>query len=165
MRGGLAAACLCVAALASGQSHWGASAKKVNGGAIKLELHETPEAVVIALGADVLFDFDEAVLKREAEAALGKVAGIAARYPRGSVLVEGYTDGIGSERYNLELSERRASAVKAWLVVNGGLAEGHVAVRGWGKARPEAPNTHPDGSDDPEGRAKNRRVEITVAKR
>jgi len=164
-RGGLAAICLCVAALASGQQHWGGSAKRVEGGAVKIDVHETAEAIVIALGADVLFDFDRADLKPEAEAALRKVAGIVARFPHGSVLIEGYTDNIGGERYNQELSERRAGAVKGWLATQGGVDETRIATRGWGKASPVAPNTHPDGSDNPEGRAKNRRVEITVSKR
>ena len=164
-RRALIAACLAWAAVSSGQQHWGGGVQKVQGGAIKLDVHESPEAVVVALRADVLFDFDKSDLKAEAGPALGKVAEIVARYPRGNVLVEGYTDGIGSDSYNVDLSERRAGAVKAWLVSHGGVAEGRIATKGWGKARPVSPNTHEDGSDYPEGRAKNRRVEVTVRKR
>lgn len=152
------------AGTAAGQQRWGGGGQRVAGGAEKLAIHETAEQVAITLGADVLFDFDKAELKSEAEAALAKVAEIAGRYPAGAVLVEGHTDGIGSEEYNLDLSRRRAEAVKAWLVAHG-VPAGRITTRGWGKARPVAPNTKPDGSDEPAGRAKNRRVEITVQKR
>lgn len=68
----------------------------------------------------------------------------------------------GRHAYNQPLSERRARAVPDWLVKNGGASAATITTRGWGKSKPIAPNTRPDGSDDPEGRKKNRRVEITV---
>jgi outer membrane protein OmpA-like peptidoglycan-associated protein len=52
--------------------------------------------------------------------------------------------------------------VREWLVKKGGASAARITTRGWGKSKPIAPNTRPDGSDDPEGRKKNRRVEITV---
>jgi outer membrane protein OmpA-like peptidoglycan-associated protein len=55
--------------------------------------------------------------------------------------------------------------VKAWLVSKGGASGAKIATKGWGKSKPVVPNTRPDGSDDPDGRKKNRRVEITVKTR
>jgi outer membrane protein OmpA-like peptidoglycan-associated protein len=76
------------------------------------------------------------------------------------VLIEGHTDGKGNDQYNQKLSERRADAVRRWLAEHGIAAA--MTTHGWGKTRPVAPNTKPNGADDPDGRQKNRRVEITV---
>lgn len=62
--------------------------------------------------------------------------------------------------YNQKLSERRANAVRDWLANREGLKNTRFATRGFGAKKPVAPNTTPDGSDDPEGRQKNRKVEI-----
>jgi outer membrane protein OmpA-like peptidoglycan-associated protein len=79
-------------------------------------------------------------------------------------LIEGYTDSKGSDSYNLRLSDKRAASVKDWLVKKGGVGNKKMTTKGWGEANPVAPNENPDGSDNPEGRQKNRRVEITVKK-
>jgi len=120
--------------------------------------------VRIALAADVLFDFDRAVLEPEAEPALYRVLTVLRSYPRSAVTVEGHTDGKGTAAYNRSLSERRAAAVLGWLQSRAGLPEARFNGSGWGAQRPVAPNVKPDGSDDPEGRRKNRRVEIVVQK-
>jgi outer membrane protein OmpA-like peptidoglycan-associated protein len=119
----------------------------------------------IELSADVLFDFDKAELKPEASESLAKVAEVLRASPSAPVSIEGHTDGKGTDAYNQPLSERRAHSVKAWLVEHGGVPAARITARGWGKTRPVAPNARPDGSDDPEGRKKNRRVEITVRTR
>jgi photosystem I P700 chlorophyll a apoprotein A2 len=62
----------------------------------------------------------------------------------------------------MKLSENRADAVKSWLVQNASVAGSRVTTQGWGETKPVAPNKKPDGSDDPEGRQKNRRVEIVL---
>lgn len=124
----------------------------------------TETEVHIELSADVLFDFDKADIKREAEPALEKVVTVLRSYPRSAITIEGHTDGKGSDAYNQRLSERRAGAVLAWLQGRAGLPEAKFAASGWGAKRPIAPNVKPDGSDDPEGRRKNRRVEIVVRK-
>ena len=81
-------------------------------------------------------------------------------YPKATAWIEGHTDGKGDDNYNEKLSERRAASVRNWLAFHG--VRTAMTTRGWGKSKPVAPNTKPDGSDDPEGRQKNRRVEITV---
>jgi len=135
------------------------------GGEIEeLELKETETEVKIELSGDILFDFDKWDIRPEAEPVLKKVADVIREYPDASVLVEGHTDSKGSESYNLRLSQRRADSVKDWLVKNGGIDGNRIVTKGWGEQKPVAPNTNPDGSDNPEGRQKNRRVEITVKK-
>jgi OmpA-OmpF porin, OOP family len=77
------------------------------------------------------------------------------------VTIEGHTDSIGSESYNQRLSERRALAVKHYLVSRG-VAGDRLDTVGYGESRPVAPNKTPDGKDNPEGRAMNRRAELKV---
>lgn len=128
-----------------------------------LKAKESDTEIRIELAADVLFDFDKANIRRDAHDALTKVATIL-KAMRGPVTIEGHTDGKGKAAYNQKLSERRAAAVKDWLVKSGGIEARRIATRGWGMQRPAVPNAKPDGRDDPEGRQKNRRVEITVKK-
>jgi outer membrane protein OmpA-like peptidoglycan-associated protein len=120
----------------------------------------TGQEIRIALAADVLFDFDKASLRAEAKPSLDKVVEVLKSYPKASATIEGHTDGKGDAAYNQKLSERRAESVRAWLAGNG--ASLTMSTRGWGKQKPVAPNVKRDGKDDPEGRQKNRRVEIAV---
>jgi len=120
------------------------------------------QEIRIALAADVLFDFDKHELKPAAFPTLGKVAEVLKAHADTAVLVEGHTDGKGADAYNQALSERRAASVRDWLVKNAGQPRSRFTIRGFGKSRPIAPNTKPDGSDDPGGRERNRRVEIVV---
>ncbi len=129
----------------------------------ELGAEDTPKEIKVNLSADLLFDFDKADIKPAAEPQLEKVATLIKAYPTADVAIDGHTDGKGSDAYNQPLSEKRASAVADWLKAHGsGGAKLHT--RGFGKTKPVAPNTKADGSDDPDGRAKNRRVEITVTK-
>jgi len=118
----------------------------------------------IDLAADVLFDFDKYTLLPKASDTLRKVGQVAVSYPSSPILIEGHTDGKGTHPYNMKLSENRANAVKAWLVQNASVTGARISTRGWGETKPVAANTKPDGSDDPEGRQKNRRVEIVLTK-
>ena len=118
----------------------------------------------IDLASDVLFDFDKYTLRPEADATLRKVAQVAAAYPSSPMLIEGHTDGKGLHPYNMKLSENRATSVKNWLVRNSGISPARITIRGWGETKPVAPNMKPDGSDNPEGRQKNRRVEVVLTK-
>lgn len=122
------------------------------------------QEVRIDLAADVLFDFDKYTLLPKASDTLRKVGQVAASYPSSPIQIEGHTDGTGTHPYNMKLSENRADSVKAWLVQNASVAESRISTRGWGETKPIAPNKKPDGSDDPEGRQKNRRVEIVLTK-
>lgn len=137
-----------------------ATAQTLEGALQDLGAKVTGQEIKINLAADVLFDFDKADLRPQARPALEKVAAVVRSYPKASVLIEGHTDGKGNDQYNQKLSERRAEAVRKWLLQDGVSAA--MTTRGWGKTRPVAPNSKPNGADDPEGRQKNRRVEITV---
>jgi OOP family OmpA-OmpF porin len=113
---------------------------------------------VIRLPGDVLFAFGSAELTpaaRDAIAAVDDEIGDGT----GTVTIEGHTDAIGSDADNQALSERRAAAVRGALEKALGPGYQYTSV-GFGETRPVAPNTKPDGSDDPDGRALNRRVEI-----
>jgi outer membrane protein OmpA-like peptidoglycan-associated protein len=132
-------------------------------GALKdLGAQVTPEQIKIELAADVLFDFDKADLRPEAAPALEKVAAVLKSYPKATVVIDGHTDGKGGDQYNQKLSQRRAEAVLQWLRAH--QVATPMSSRGWGSTKPVAPNTKPDGSDDPVGRQKNRRVGITITK-
>lgn len=134
-------------------------------GALKeLKAEVTAKEIKIDLAADVLFDFDKATLKKEAEPSLQNVATVLKANPGATVTVEGHTDGKGADAYNQTLSEQRAASVKQWLVANAQVNGASISTRGWGKSKPVAHNTRPDGSDDPDGRARNRRVQIVVHK-
>jgi outer membrane protein OmpA-like peptidoglycan-associated protein len=124
----------------------------------------TAREIRIALSADVLFDFDSFELRPQASDTLRKVAAILKEYGKAPVAIEGHTDGKGNDAYNQTLSQRRADSVKTWLAGSGGVEASRLTTRGFGRTKPVAPNTKPDGSDDPDGRQKNRRVEITITK-
>jgi outer membrane protein OmpA-like peptidoglycan-associated protein len=125
----------------------------------------TDREIRITMAADVLFDFDKATIRPDAADGLGKVAEVIRSHAAAPVELEGHTDGKGQAPYNLKLSEQRAESVKAWLAKNGGIPAARLKTRGYGMTRPVVPNTRPDGTDDPEGRQKNRRVEIVIQKR
>jgi len=110
----------------------------------------------------VNFDFDKATLRPDAVEILTQALDILKRYPDLKVEVAGHTDSVGSDAYNQKLSERRAKAVYDYLTSNGVDAARLVGPNGYGESRPIAPNTNPDGSDNPEGRAQNRRTELNV---
>lgn len=130
----------------------------------ELQLKETEKAVTMKLEGDVLFDFGKAEIKSEAEQTLDKVGTVIAQFPEGKVLIEGHTDSKGSQKVNRDLSKRRAEAVKNWLVREKHIPESIITTVGSGETKPVASNTRSDGSDNPQGREQNRRVEITVEK-
>jgi outer membrane protein OmpA-like peptidoglycan-associated protein len=129
-----------------------------------LQYQETGKSLSMNLSGDVLFDYDKATLKPAAEEVLKKVAVVLSQFPESTVVVEGYTDAKGKKSVNMELSRERATAVKDWLIKNGGVASANISAKGFGEDNPVAPNKSADGSDDPVGRAKNRRVSIIVEK-
>lgn len=113
------------------------------------------ELLAITLKGDVSFDLDSDVVRPGLYNELDRIAQIMIKYPQTSILVEGHTDGTGSEIYNQQLSERRANSVKDLLVQRG--VEAHrVNILGYGKSRPVATNA------TAVGRQMNRRVEIRI---
>jgi outer membrane protein OmpA-like peptidoglycan-associated protein len=116
----------------------------------------------LIVGADALFEFNKATLTPDAIETLNALGPLVRRAGKHPVTVEGHTDAIGSPRSNQELSERRAEAVRAWLTEQHYVDAASLTAKGFGKTRPIAPNRNPDGSDSPEGRQKNRRVELVI---
>ena len=78
-------------------------------------LSNLPEPILLRLPSDVLFDFDSAKLKPEADALLSQAIGLITKYPEADIHIDGYSDSIGKPDYNLTLSQQRAEAVQAWL--------------------------------------------------
>lgn len=126
-----------------------------------LDARQSARGVIVNL-PDILFAFGKADLTREARAKVRDIAEILnGRAARRRVSVEGHTDSIGTVAYNQRLSEARAHAVASALIDNG-VAAARIRTRGFGKSSPVAPNRNPDGSDNPEGRRLNRRVEVVI---
>jgi outer membrane protein OmpA-like peptidoglycan-associated protein len=115
----------------------------------------------ISVGADALFDFDRSDLRSDATETLEKLGPIIRRFGTHPIEIDGHTDEIGSLSYNQQLSEARAETVKTWLVKQDFIPVS-TPIQGYGKTRPIAPNKSPDGSDNPVGRQRNRRVEILI---
>jgi outer membrane protein OmpA-like peptidoglycan-associated protein len=134
-------------------------------GGLIIGVKETETETRIQLPSDILFDFDKSDIRASAETALKQAADMIRKDARGTVVIEGHTDSKGTPVYNQRLSERRAQSVQKWLVERESLRGTRFAPKGFGSTRPVAPNTKPDGSDDPEGRQKNRRVEIVFSRR
>jgi outer membrane protein OmpA-like peptidoglycan-associated protein len=120
-----------------------------------LETHDTARGLIANMG-DVLFQTGKFELKPEARERLAKVSGILLAYSSLKVAIEGHTDAIGSDEYNQRLSEQRADAVREYFIAEG-VAPPSVSARGLGKMQPIASN------DSPEGRQKNRRVELVLS--
>jgi outer membrane protein OmpA-like peptidoglycan-associated protein len=140
----------------------GVPSRGIEGALSDLGAVVTQQEIRIELSADVLFDFDAADLKPAARESLRKVASVIAANAGTPVRIEGHTDSKGADAYNQALSEKRAASVKSWLVRDGGIDATRIQTLGLGETRPKVPNERADGSDDPDGRSQNRRVEITV---
>ncbi|MCM3882304.1 OmpA family protein [Frankia sp. R82] len=119
-----------------------------------------PARASFRLPSDVLFDFGSAIPTAAAAKAIDALAS-QLTVTGGTVTVAGHTDSVGGDADNQRLSEARAATVQQALAARLGATFTYRTV-GFGAADPVAPNTRPDGSDDPDGRARNRRVELTV---
>ncbi len=115
----------------------------------------------LIVSADMLFDSDKWELTEGSARTLVVLGPVIRDFGNHPVMVEGHTDSIGTDENNQKLSERRAQAVLDWLNKTRCVL-GVVSIKGFGKKMPLTQNTFPNGSDNPSGRAKNRRVEITI---
>lgn len=113
------------------------------------------DQIVLNMPGNVTFATDESDVAPSFHSVLNSVVSVLNKYESTLVNVEGHTDSTGSEAYNQKLSERRAASVAEYLY-NGGIAVERLAARGLGESRPIASNA------TPEGRAQNRRVEISL---
>lgn len=140
---------------ASGQAAAQAQAAALAAQLADLQAKQTERGLVITFG-DVLFNVDQARLTEGGLRTARKLADVLNQHPQRSVLVEGFTDSTGSTAHNLELSQRRAEAVRAALSEMG-VSGNRIATRGYGEAYPVA------GNDSTGNRQLNRRVEIVLS--
>jgi outer membrane protein OmpA-like peptidoglycan-associated protein len=131
-----------------------------------LDAREEGPGVVIYLPTVYLFAFGKADVDERARTQLAEIATLLAEPALADrrVTVEGHADGVGSRRYNQTLSEARARAVIAVLEASG-VAADRLHGRAYGKERPLEPNRLADGQDNPDGRARNRRVALVIEQR
>jgi outer membrane protein OmpA-like peptidoglycan-associated protein len=120
-----------------------------------LQTRDTARGLIVNM-SDVLFDTGKYTLRPLAREKLAKVAGIVSGHPGLKLDVEGYTDSVGGEDYNQQLSEQRAASVRGYLTQQG-MPLASVTAKGFGKAQPVASN------DSAEGRQQNRRVELVIS--
>ncbi|MBC9932625.1 OmpA family protein [Chitinophaga qingshengii] len=113
---------------------------------------------------NVYYDYDKATLKPESFASLDKLVTLLQENPAMEIELTAHTDSIGTRRYNQRLSEARARSCVDYLVEKG-IDRHRLASKGYGASMPIAPNSLPDGSDNPEGRQKNRRTTFTILKK
>lgn len=121
-----------------------------------LEAQATERGLVLTLGSDVLFDFDQSDVKSGAERTISRIAEFLNEYQERQVLIEGFTDSTGSRDYNLALSERRAESVRSALV-DRDVEPARIQITGYGPDHPVASN------DSDAGRQLNRRVEVIIS--
>ncbi|MGZ6291885.1 MAG: OmpA family protein [Syntrophales bacterium] len=105
---------------------------------------------------DVKFDFDKAVVKQKYYKDIQSVAEVMKKYPDLKIVIEGYTDNVGGKKYNLNLSQKRAEAIKNVMVTKFNIEPSRLTAKGFGESKPFASNS------TKEGREKNRRVEAAV---
>ena len=115
---------------------------------------------LITLEEGVLFDFGKSDIRADAAQTLGKLATVLTNAKVPAAHVYGHTDSVSDEAFNQQLSEARADAVSGELKKDGVTAT--MDATGYGESKPVAPNENADGSDNPAGRALNRRVEIFI---
>jgi outer membrane protein OmpA-like peptidoglycan-associated protein len=120
-----------------------------------LETRDTARGLIVNM-SDVLFDFNKYTLRPAAREKLAKISGIILSHPGLRLEVDGYTDSVGSEDYNMKLSDHRAGGVRDYLIGQG-IAPDNINSKGFGKDSPVASN------DTAAGRQKNRRVEMVVS--
>ncbi len=120
----------------------------------ELKAKQTERGIVLTLG-DILFGTGKDVLMPGAVNTIDKLVKFLEKYQNRNVIIEGHTDSVGSETYNLGLSQRRADTVRAALISKG-ISENRITAKGYGESRPVASNT------TAAGRQQNRRVEIVI---
>jgi len=119
-----------------------------------LQTRDSARGLIVNM-SDVLFDTGSYTLKPGAREKLAKISGILLAHPGLTLQIEGHTDSVGGDEFNQQLSERRADSVRDFLAEQG-VPVSSITARGFGKTQPVASN------DTPEGRQRNRRVELVV---
>lgn len=132
------------------------------------EIHKDLYLTPIEIGQvfrlnNVFFDFDKYDLRSESNAELNRVCLFLSEYPNIEIEMSAHTDSKGSDDYNLTLSANRAKSVMDYIISKG-ISASRIISKGYGETKPVAENANADGTDNPEGRQLNRRVEFTIMK-
>lgn len=131
-------------------------------------INEIDEVIKIAenenfIISKILYDYDSYEINEPSKKELDKLITILKKNKNIGVELSSHTDDIGSAKFNLDLSQKRADAAVEYILSKG-IEKKRIIAKGYGKAHPIAPNKLPNGDDNPEGRAKNRRTEFKVIK-
>ncbi len=110
---------------------------------------------------NIFFDFDKSTLRKTSNVELKNILRLLNKYPKMVIEIGAYTDSKGTDAYNVKLSKERADAVVNFLIEKG-IAKERLAANSYGETMPAAPNENVDGTDNPEGRQLNRRVELKI---
>lgn len=124
------------------------------------------ELISIKVGSKVVlnnifYDFNSADLRVESKFELNKLVDELVKHPELVVEIGSHTDSVGSDQYNIDLSQRRSQSVVDYMISQG-IPRSKIQAKGYGESQPVARNTNPDGTDNPEGRQLNRRTEFKV---
>ncbi len=116
----------------------------------------TPERIKYCVSLDIEFDIDKADIRTQYRDEVAKVGDFMKKYPTTTAVIEGYTDEVGSDEYNMQLSQKRAESVVKYLVENFGIDQSRLSAKGYGKSKPIADNVTEDGKQ------KNRRINAVI---
>jgi outer membrane protein OmpA-like peptidoglycan-associated protein len=133
-----------------------AQEEKLRKAGIRAERDRQGNLLVRLAGDSLKFDTGKAVLKPSGVEQLALISGVLRDYPENRIIITGHTDNVGSESYNLRLSQARADTVKNTLLQQGVAPRSIVSATGYGESQPVADNA------TPEGRAQNRRVDLRI---
>ena len=110
---------------------------------------------------NILYDFDKASLRPESKIALDTLVNIMRDNPVIKIELSSHTDSVGSDTYNMKLSQQRAQSCVDYIIEKG-ISKDRITAKGYGESIPKVPNSLPNGQDDPAGRQMNRRTEFTI---
>jgi len=110
---------------------------------------------------NIYFDLDKSDIRPDAAVELDKLVDLLTDNPEIKIEMSSHTDSIASNSYNIQLSQRRAESTVSYLISKG-IAPDRLVAKGYGEEKPIARNTNPDGTDNPEGRQRNRRTEFKI---
>ncbi|MBW4491516.1 MAG: OmpA family protein [Oscillatoria princeps RMCB-10] len=128
----------------------------------ELKAERTVEGIKFNLPENILFEFDQYSVRAKAKPTLAKINQLLSYYKDAQVFIYGHTDSKGDDDYNIDLSKKRAAAVKYYLVNVFKQPAPRMQTKGFGESKPLDRNENPDGSDNEAGREKNRRVEFII---
>ena len=127
-------------------------------------IKDVPPVNVAIVMDNVYYEFEKATLSDESHASLNKLVALLNAHPDITIELSAHTDNKGNDAYNQRLSEARARACVAYLISKG-IDTNRLQAKGYGATQPIAPNVNEDGSDNPDGRQRNRRTEFKILRK